>query len=259
MAPSATQASGHHDDQFHFKHFHNVINGKLTSTMETRHSINPATTDQNPAVPVSTQKDVDDAVTAARTAFRTWSKTSVEDRRKGLHGLADAIMEHKDAFIEMLIKEQGKPRSGAEREVNGVHGIVKEVIKMSVDEEIIEETPERKIITRYTPLGVVCGIVPWNFPLLLALLKVVPALLTGNVIIIKPSPFTPYCGLKMAELAQRFFPPGVVQALSGDDNLGPWLTEHEDIDKISFTGSSATGKRVMASAAKTLKRVTLEL
>jgi acyl-CoA reductase-like NAD-dependent aldehyde dehydrogenase len=89
--------------------------------------------------------------------------------------------------------------------------------------------------------------------------KIAPALLTGNCIILKPSPFTPYCGLKLAELAQRFFPPGVVQALSGDDNLGPWLTSHPGIDKISFTGSTATGKKVMESAAKTLKRVTLEL
>jgi acyl-CoA reductase-like NAD-dependent aldehyde dehydrogenase len=83
--------------------------------------------------------------------------------------------------------------------------------------------------------------------------------LTGNCIIIKPSPFTPYCGLKLAELAQKFFPPGVVQALSGDDDLGPWLTSHPDIDKISFTGSTETGKMVMQSASKTLKRVTLEL
>jgi acyl-CoA reductase-like NAD-dependent aldehyde dehydrogenase len=108
------------------------------------------------------------------------------------------------------------------------------------------------------------------------LAKVVPALLTGNTIIVKPSPFTPYCDLKLGELAQAFFPPGVIQCLSGDDdlgeyshstsmrlvfdlNIGPWMTSHPAIDKISFTGSSATGKLVAASAAKTLKRVTLEL
>lgn len=89
--------------------------------------------------------------------------------------------------------------------------------------------------------------------------KVAPSLLTGNPIIIKPSPFTPYCDLKLGELAQQFFPPGVVQVISGDDNLGPWLTAHPGPDKISFTGSTVTGKKVMESAAKTLKRVTLEL
>lgn len=83
--------------------------------------------------------------------------------------------------------------------------------------------------------------------------------MAGNCIIIKPSPFTPYCGIKLVELAQRFFPPGVIQVLSGDDNLGPWLTADPGIDKISFTGSTATGKRVMESASKNLTRVTLEL
>lgn len=103
------------------------------------------------------------------------------------------------------------------------------------------------------------GIVPWNFPIHLACGKIAPAVLTGNSIIIKPSPFTPYCDLKLGELAQNFFPPGVVQVLSGDDNLGPWLTSHPGPKKISFTGSTATGKLVMASASKMLKRVTLEL
>lgn len=89
--------------------------------------------------------------------------------------------------------------------------------------------------------------------------KIASALLTGNVMIIKPSPFTPYCGLKLVEIGQKFFPPGVLQVLSGDDSLGPQLTAHPGIDKIAFTGSTATGKKVMESASKTLKRVTLEL
>lgn len=126
------------------------------------------------------------------------------------------------------------------------------------DEEVVDEA-DRKIRVRYTPLGVTVGIVPWNYPVLLCVSKVSPCLLTGNPIIIKPSPFTPYSGLKIVELAQRFFPPGVVQALSGDDSLGPWLTAHPGPAKISFTGSTATGKKVMESASKTLKRVTLEL
>ncbi|KAF3278899.1 hypothetical protein TWF970_004444 [Orbilia oligospora] len=89
--------------------------------------------------------------------------------------------------------------------------------------------------------------------------KIGHAVLTGNTVVCKPSPFTPYTGLKVVELAQQFFPPGVVNVLSGDDNLGPWMTSHPGIDKISFTGSSATGRKVMESCSKTLKRVTLEL
>lgn len=90
-------------------------------------------------------------------------------------------------------------------------------------------------------------------------LKSLPALLAGNCVIIKPSPFSPYTALKVVEIAQQVLPPGVLQVLAGDDNLGPWLVDHEGIDKISFTGSCATGKKVMANAARTLKRVTLEL
>jgi acyl-CoA reductase-like NAD-dependent aldehyde dehydrogenase len=121
------------------------------------------------------------------------------------------------------------------------------------------EDGDREIVVRYTPLGVAVGIVPWNFPILLATGKIAAAVVTGNPIIIKPSPFTPAGGLKLVELAQRYFPPGVVQVLSGDDNLGIWLTAHPTPAKISFTGSTFTGKKVMESASKTLKRVTLEL
>lgn len=113
--------------------------------------------------------------------------------------------------------------------------------------------------TRYTPLGVVGAICPWNFPIILSLGKIIPALLTGNSIIVKPSPYTPYTTLKIVELAQEVLPPGVLQALGGDDKLGPMLTQHPGIAKISFTGSIATGKKIMAACASTLKRVTLEL
>lgn len=130
---------------------------------------------------------------------------------------------------------------------------------MELPEEVLEEDEEKKVINRYTPLGVCCGIVPWNYPILLAIGKIAPCLYTGNTMIVKPSPYTPYCDMKLVELGTKYFPPGVLQILSGGDDLGPMLTAHPDIDKISFTGSSATGKKVMESCAKTLKRITLEL
>jgi len=130
---------------------------------------------------------------------------------------------------------------------------------MEVKDDLLDENDERKIVQTFPPLGVCCGIVPWNWPVLLGLGKVGPALMTGNTFIMKPSPFTPYCDLKLGELGMKIFPPGVFQVLSGGDDLGPMLTEHPGIDKISFTGSIATGKRVMESCSRTLKRVTLEL
>jgi acyl-CoA reductase-like NAD-dependent aldehyde dehydrogenase len=115
------------------------------------------------------------------------------------------------------------------------------------------------VTTRFVPLGVVGAICPWNFPLTLSTGKIAPALLTGCTIIVKPSPFTPYTALKLVELAQEIFPPGVVQAFGGGDDLGPMIVDHPGIAKISFTGSIATGKKIMAACAKSLKRITLEL
>ena len=100
---------------------------------------------------------------------------------------------------------------------------------------------------------------PWNFPVLLAIWKIAPALMTGNCIVIKPSPFTPLCTLKLGELCRGLLPPGVLSVVSGGDELGQWMTSHPGLDKIAFTGSTETGKHVMRSAAGSLKRVTLEL
>lgn len=121
------------------------------------------------------------------------------------------------------------------------------------------EDDEKTIYTEYTPLGVCAGIIPWNFPLVLSVGKIAPALLTGNAIIIKPSPFTPYTGLKVVEIMQEFFAPGLIQAVGGNNELGAQMCAHPDIAKISFTGSIATGKKVAETSARTLKRVTLEL
>ncbi|RDW94222.1 aldehyde dehydrogenase family protein [Aspergillus mulundensis] len=241
--------------------FQNTINGQPSSTPETRHGINPATGEANPDVPVSTQDDVDRAVKAGQEAFKTWSTTPFEERATALRAYADAIEEHAGDFAKLLVQEQGKPMQFATHEAHTSVSIIRTQTEIAADlkDEIIEDSAHKRIIVRHTPIGVAVGIIPWNFPHALTVIKLAPALLTGNVIIIKPSPFTPYCALKLVELAQRFFPPGVVQALSGDDRLGPWLTGHPGIGKISFTGSSATGKKVMESASRTLKRVTLEL
>lgn len=239
--------------------FRNVINNELTTTAEKRHGINPANRQPNPEVPVSTAADLDRAVECARDAFTKWSRTSVEERRTAIRGFAGAIQANQVALAALLTQEQGKPLDQANVELSMTLKWCEGLSSLELPQTVLEETEDRKVVHRYVPLGVCGGIVPWNFPVLLAVGKIIPAVYTGNVIIVKPSPFTPYCDLKLGELAARFFPPGVVQVLSGGDDLGPMLTEHPGVDKISFTGSSLTGKRVMASCAKTLKRVTLEL
>ncbi|TDZ33666.1 putative aldehyde dehydrogenase FUS7 [Colletotrichum spinosum] len=239
--------------------FYNIIDGKLETTSKTRHSLNPSTLEPNPEVPLSTAEDVDRAVQAAKAAQETWAETPYEERKKAVAKLGDLIEENIDELALLLTKEQGKPLGFAQFEISEAIKHFRGVPTLPFPEEVVSDDPDRRVITRYVPLGVAVGIVPWNFPVLLASGKIAPALITGNAFILKPSPFTPYCDLKMAELAQQVFPPGVFQALSGDDNLGPWLTSHPGVDKVSFTGSTATGKRVMESCAKTLKRVTLEL
>ncbi|GKT41810.1 putative aldehyde dehydrogenase fus7 [Colletotrichum spaethianum] len=236
--------------------FVQIINGEPSATQRTRHGINPANLKPKEEVPVASRDDVDRAVAAAQAAFKTWSKFPYDKRRKAVLAYADAIDGLRSQFRDLLISEQGKP---ADAETDSAISWIRGMANIQLPEDVVEDSETRTIITRYTPLGVVGAIIPWNFPLLLATGKIAPALLTGNVIIVKPSPFTPYCGLKLVELAQQFFPPGVVQSLSGDDDLGPWLTSHPGIDKISFTGSTTTGRLVMQSASKTLKRVTLEL
>ncbi|KAK5941872.1 hypothetical protein PMZ80_005823 [Knufia obscura] len=242
-----------------FGEYYNTIDGKLCSTQETRHGINPATGKPNPEVPVATREDVDTAVAAAQKAFKSWSKVPYSERQQALRNFADALEKHQDDFAKLLTQEQGKPLMFAKAEAASGVTWIRTLSGFELPEEIVEEDDTKKIIVRHTPLGVAVGIVPWNFPIQLACGKITPAVVTGNTIIIKPSPFTPYCDLKLGELAQQFFPPGVVQVLSGDDNLGPWFTAHPGPDKISFTGSTVTGKKVMESASKTLKRVTLEL
>ncbi|PKX97774.1 aldehyde dehydrogenase family protein [Aspergillus novofumigatus IBT 16806] len=239
--------------------FHNVINNELITTSNTCHGINPANRQPNPEVPVSTKEDLDQAVNFARQAFRKWSKTSFDERRTALSAFADKIEVNKDALVRLLTQEQGKPLSQSTEELRMAVQWARVIPTIEIPETVIEDTEEQQIIQRYTPLGVCGAIVPWDFPVLLAVGKIVPAVYTGNTVILKPSPFTPYCGLKLAELAAQCFPPGVVQALSGGNELGPMITEHPGIDKISFTGSIDTGKLVMMSCAQTLKRVTLEL
>ncbi|KAF5856048.1 hypothetical protein ETB97_007991 [Aspergillus alliaceus] len=242
-----------------FTTFLNVINGDLESTAHTRNGVNPATKEPNPPVPVATSSDLDRAVVAAETAFQRWSQVPVEERRTALFAYADALNAEKEGFTNLLTREQGKPLAQAAFEVESAVMWIKGLASLELPETVLEETAERKIVQRFVPLGVAAAIVPWNFPVLLAIGKLTSALVTGNCIIIKPSPFTPYCALKLAELAIPFFPKGVVQALSGEDNLGPLLTQHPGIRKISFTGSTETGKLVGASCANTLKHCTLEL
>ncbi|ODA79076.1 hypothetical protein RJ55_04667 [Drechmeria coniospora] len=237
----------------------NIINGQFVASERTRHSIDPATGEALYEVPVATRDDLDLAVQHAREAFTAWSKTAFAERSRLLLAFADAIEQNRHELEQLLTMEQGKPLSLSHQELDMTLAWLRTFATMEVKEEVVEDVEERTIYATFPPLGVCGAIIPWNWPILLGMGKVGPALMTGNVMIVKPSPFTPYCDLKLGELGMSIFPPGVFQVLSGHDELGPWMTEHGGIDMISFTGSIPTGKRVAASCAKTLKRYVLEL
>lgn len=241
-----------------FENFFNIIDGKAHGSATATHGIDSSTESQLWEVPVATDEDVETAVTAANDAFRSWSRTPFQQRKEMIAKFRNSYSSYVEEFIKLLMIETGKPRAVAKGEALEILALFDHHLQLQLPEEILEDE-ERFITTRYVPIGVVAAICPWNFPLVLSVGKVLPALLSGCCIIVKPSPFTPYSALKIVELAQHIFPPGVIQALGGSDSIGPALVSHPRIHKVAFTGSIATGKKIMALAAGNLKRVTLEL
>ncbi|MGE6696675.1 aldehyde dehydrogenase family protein [Hyphomonas sp. NPDC076900] len=235
------------------------INGKLASSTTMIDVINPATGEAFAAAPNCSAAQLDEAVHAARAAFRSWKRVPINERAALLDRAGDVILQHLDELTRLFTREQGRPTEGARGEIALAGNWLKILSKVRPPVHVSEDSDQQFIETRYVPLGVVCAIAPWNFPVNLAIWKIAPALLAGNTMVLKPSPFTPLCMLKIGELLLDVFPPGVLNIISGDDSLGPQMTAHPGFAKISFTGSTATGKKVMESAAKDLKRVTLEL
>lgn len=239
--------------------FQMTINGKSVPGERTIDVVNPATGEVFAAAPDCSTDQLDEAVAAAREAFRNWKATPIEERQAALLKAADLLVENATELSRLFTREQGRPVDMAAMEIQGSADWMRAVAQMIPPVEVIEDSDEQFIETRYVPLGVICAISPWNFPVSLSIWKIAPALLAGNTVVLKPSPFTPLCMLWIGELFQQAFPPGVLNVISGGDELGPMMTSHPGFAKISFTGSSQTGKKVMESASKDLKRVTLEL
>ena len=236
-----------------------TIGGQAVSGATSFEVLNPATGQVIGSAPDCTPEQLDAAVAAARKAFPAWSATPIEKRREALLGIAGVLGGNVEELKRLLTSEQGKPHEGAMGDILGGAYWCQATSTLEIPEKVVEESAERHGITRHVPIGVVGAIAPWNFPIILAMFKVAPALLAGNTVVLKPSPFTPLTTLRMGELLRGVLPDGVLNIVTGGDSLGPWMTSHPGIDKISFTGSSATGRKVMASASETLKRVTLEL
>ena len=221
--------------------------------------INPATGEPFTAVPDAGTVELDAAAAAATRAGRAWRALPHAERQQLVLALVATVRAHLDELALLLTREQGKPVGRARGEIESGLRYCESFAAMALPVEVVRDDTDERVEIRRVPVGVVGAITAWNYPLLLALWKIGPALVAGNTVIVKPSPYTPVATLRLGELARSVLPAGVLQVLAGGDDLGRALTAHPAINKISFTGSERTGKAIMASAAPTLKRLTLEL
>ncbi len=241
------------------REFKLLINGDLVDGTSHIDVINPADETVLAQCPVADEAQLNEAVSAAKIAFESWKSTSFEERAGLLNQLIEAINENSEELATLLTNEQGKPLAAARDEVMFSQLFAQHFASIRLDQEVLMEDDNQKIEIFRRPLGVVGAICPWNFPLLITVYKIAPAIMTGNTIVVKPAPTTPLSSLLLGQLINDIFPAGVINIIADNNDLGPAMTSHPDIAKISFTGSMPTGKRIMASAASTMKRLTLEL
>jgi acyl-CoA reductase-like NAD-dependent aldehyde dehydrogenase len=238
-----------------------TIDGRAAEAESTFPVINPVDETLVAQCPQGTVEHLEQAIAAARAAFTAWSRTSDAIRVAKLRRIADLLEQHASELSELLTLEQGKPQSGpgANVEVSGAVAWTRVTAGLSLPDEIIQDDASRQIVVRRKPVGVVASITPWNWPLLIAVWHVMPALRVGCTVLVKPSPYTPLATLRLVEIMNSVLPPGVINTVTGDAEMGAAIVAHHGINKIVFTGSVGTGKGIMRSAADTLKRLTLEL
>src|SRR5262249_50320745 len=198
-------------------------------------------------------------VAAERAASPPGAATPLRVRGGLLVKLADALEAEQSEFARLLTREQGKPLPQAQWEIAQSIGTLRYFAALDLPPVVLKEDTTQKVVRQHKPLGVVAAITPWNLPLLPTVIKVARALFAGNAVVAKPAPTTPLTTLLLGELCARILPPGVVNIIVDQNDLGTALTTHPDVAMIAFTGSTATGKKVMASAAGTIKRLTLAL
>ncbi|NMG15618.1 aldehyde dehydrogenase family protein [Aromatoleum bremense] len=244
--------------------FDMIINGRPVRTDSTFDVVNPATGEVFARVQAGDASHVDQAVAAARAAFPAWSRTPDAERQRLLHALGAALEANMPALMELVTKESGKPLGGLNgvgsgMEVGGAIAWTHVTADLELPVEVIQDNDEARIEVHRKPLGVVGSITPWNWPLMIAIWHVIPALRAGNTVVIKPASVTPTATIRFVELANAILPPGVLNIVTGESGVGSAIAKHPDINKIVFTGSTPTGKNIMQNAAGNLKRLTLEL
>ncbi|MGN6127470.1 MAG: aldehyde dehydrogenase family protein [Humibacter sp.] len=236
-----------------------VINGVPRETATRIPVEDPATGGVFATVADATLADLDDAFAGAAAAQPGWAARSHEERVQLLRAVGRRLEEHTEELAALLTHEQGKPLANARGEVGTVLRWIDALSEYGLEPEVIERTDQRIVELRREPIGVIAAITPWNVPLGLASWKFVPALLAGNTMVLKPSPFTPVATARLGELVADILPPGVLTVVTGGDALGAAMTQHPIPGKVTMTGSVEAGRKVAVAAGHDLKRVTLEL
>ena len=243
-----------------------IIDGNAVASRNRLPVINPATGAPFASVAAGDISHLDTAVAAARAAFPSWSRRSDHERQSLLHAIGNALEKNMPALMELVTKETGKPLKGLNgvgsgMEVGGAIAWTHATADLTLPVELIQDNDEARVEVHRKPLGVVGSITPWNWPLLIAIWHVIPALRAGNTVVIKPSALTPVATTRFVQLANELLPPGVLNIITAtsDSGVGAAIAKHPGIDKIVFTGSTATGKKIMQDAAANVKRLTLEL
>jgi acyl-CoA reductase-like NAD-dependent aldehyde dehydrogenase len=240
--------------------FKMLINGQQFDGEDGKFGVvNPATEDVFAECPAGSVDQLDHAVAVAQKAFSAWQHTSAQERRERLTRIADDIESEIEELARLIVEEQGKPMELARSEVMGGVAWMRYNADLEIPVETVEETPEQRVELHRKPLGVVASITPWNWPFMIAVWHIAPALRAGNTVISKPSSLTPLSTLRLIEIMARHLPPGVIGCVTGRRGFGRAIASHPGIRKVIFTGSTEIGQSVMSNSVANLKRLTLEL
>ena len=245
----------------------NTVDNRPVTSERSFESKNPATGEAIGLVPHSTAEQVEQAVRAARKAQPAWAARPDAERRALLMKVAEVLHGNAEYLAGWVTREQGKPLGGvgptevpgARFELFGCEAWTQVPASLEMPVDVVFEDATRRDEMHRKPFGVIAAIAPWNWPLLIAIWQIVPSLRAGNTVVIKPSEYTSIGTLEMVRLIAEVLPPGVLNTVSGTGEVGGWLVENPDVDKIMFTGSSATGAKIAAAAARNLTPTTIEL
>ncbi|MFZ4929513.1 aldehyde dehydrogenase family protein [Chryseobacterium sp. Mn2064] len=223
-------------------------------------SLNPSTLEVIGEVVNTSTEEIDAKIARAKNAQKQWSARPDEERKEILLKVAEALQNNSKHLAEWITREQGKPLSGpgANFEMQACVGWTQVPASLDLPEEVVFEDDTRKDVLYRNPIGVVAAIAPWNWPLMIAIWQIIPSLRMGNAVIIKPSEYTTFCSLEMIKVINTVLPEDLLQVVTGRGEVGGYLTSHPEIGKIMFTGSIATGKKVIEASAKNMARLTLE-